>query len=280
MKVLAITNRKGGVGKSTMATHLSAGLATLGHRVGLVDTDSQGHCSLMLNMLDEEGLPENGLFNLLIEKQALESVVRPVPAAHYSTPDHPGQGELFLIPSGEKTYRIPSELSEVEGFLFLKTMEMFAAQYTLDVIIVDTNPTMNKMDGMVYLGVDGHIYVTECEHLSFDGLQKAVNQLTGFLEHRRNYLGRDTRLLGIIPNKFDQRTHLHRRNLTALAEAYPGLVLSPVIKRIIWAAATQAYELVYTFAPGGQEAADAWQIVEWTRRKLEAWEAEASSEKR
>ena len=275
MKVLAITNRKGGVGKSTMATHLSAGLATLGFRVGLVDTDSQGHCALMLGMLEE-----NGLFNVLVEKQSLTEAVRLVPAEHYSVADQPSRGALYLLPSGDRTFKIPYELSEDESFTFLETTEAMAEQFALDVVVVDTNPTMNKLDGVIYLAVDGHIYVTECEQLSFDGIQKAIEQLKRFAVQRQRYLHRDTRVLGIVPNKFDQRTHLHRYNIAQLAEAYPGLVLPPVIKRIAWAAATQAHELIYTFAPGGQEAHDAWQFVDWTRRILEAWVAETSSAQR
>ncbi|NJK31913.1 MAG: AAA family ATPase [Deltaproteobacteria bacterium] len=85
-----MTNRKGGVGKSTISTHLAAGMAARGWNVAIVDTDSQGHASLMLGM-DEE----NGLFRLMIDKAPFEEVLRFVPPEHYSPMDNPSRGNLF-----------------------------------------------------------------------------------------------------------------------------------------------------------------------------------------
>lgn len=268
MKIIAVTNRKGGVGKSTMATHIAAGMATLGNNVALIDTDSQGHAGLMLGMPDE-----NGLFNVLIEKQPLEQVVRLVASENYSTADHPSKGNLYLLPSSDKTYKIPYELGPDESFLFLETMEQFGKDYNLDLIIIDTNPTMTMFDGAVYLAADGYIYVTECERLSLEGVQKAIEQMQRFGSSRQRYLGRDSRVLGIIPNKLRASTFVHRHNITALAEQYPGLVWTPITLRTIWTEASNAQELVYTYAPTGQEARDTWDMVERTVKALEAWQA-------
>jgi chromosome partitioning protein len=267
MKIVAVTNRKGGVGKSTIATHISAGLATMGYNVGLVDTDSQGHCSLMMGMPEE-----NGLFNLLIEKRPMQQAVRLIPPEHYSTADHPSTGNLYLIPSSDRTYQIPHMLKPDESFLFLQTMEQFAESYSLDVIIIDTNPTMSLFDGAIYLAADGYIYVTECERLSFDGIQKAIEQMERFGTQRRQYLGRESRILGIIPNKLRADTRNHRHNISKLAEVFPGLVWTPLILRTVWTEATNAEELVYTYAPTGQEADDAWRIVEKLAKALQAWQ--------
>jgi len=74
----AVTNRKGGVGKSTVCLHLAAGFASMGFRVGLVDTDGQGHCADSLNMPMEDGL-----YNALVKKQPITEIVREVPWSHY-----------------------------------------------------------------------------------------------------------------------------------------------------------------------------------------------------
>ncbi len=267
MRTIAIVNRKGGVGKSTMSTHIAAGLATLGYRVALVDTDSQGHSSLLLGMPDE-----NGLFKLLIEKQPLENVVRLVPTDRYAPTDHPPLGELFILPSSEKTHQIPHQLEPDESFLFLQRMEEMAEHFNLDVAIVDTAPTMSPLDSSVYLATDGFIYVTECERLSFDGVQTAIEHMERFGKIRRKYLQRDSRIVGIIPNKLRADTRLHRHNVSQLAEAFPGLVWTPITLRVLWAEATNVSELVYTYAPSGVEARDAWKMVENTVRMLESWQ--------
>ena len=266
MKTIAVTNRKGGVGKSTMAVHIAAGLATLGYRVGLVDTDSQGHAGLMLNMPES-----NGLFDLLVDKRPLNDVIQAVNPAQYSTPERPAQGALFLLPSSDQTYKIPYELDAGEVFVFLEAMEEFDAVCGLDVVIIDTNPTMSMLDGVVYMATDGFIYVTECERLSFDGVERAITQMLRFGKSRKRFLDRENEVVGIIPNKLKANTILHRHNVSDLGKVYGDLVWTPVTHRIAWAEGANLNEPVFIYAPDGQEARDAWYLVRQTEKALERW---------
>jgi chromosome partitioning protein len=262
-KIVAVTNRKGGVGKSTMSTHIAAGLAAAGLKVGLVDTDSQGHAGLMLGMPDE-----NGLYSALIEKKPLNEVVRLVDPERYMPPDTPAAGALYLLPSSDRTYKIPFELGQEENFLFLETLEAMGEWLNLDVIFIDTNPTMNLFDGSIYLAADAYIYVTECERLSLDGVQSAITQMTRFGKQRQKYLGRRSDILGVIPNKFRANTQVHRMNISAVAEALPGKVWSPVTLRTAWVEAANLQEMIYRYAPTGQESRDAWKVVTKTMEAL------------
>lgn len=253
MKIIAVTNRKGGVGKSTMTTHIAAGLALAGLDVGIVDTDSQGHAGLMLKQADE-----NGLYDVLIREQSINDTVRLIDPQLYA-PD--GQelyaGHLWLLPSSDLTYRIPHELSADKHFLFLETLETFAEQKALDVILIDTSPTLSLFDGAIWLAADAYIYVTECERMSFDGIQSAISQMRNVNRQREKYLNRSSQILGIIPNKMRPNTMVHRSNIAALAEAYPGLVWPPVTLRTAWVEATNMQEMIYRYAPNGQERRDA-----------------------
>lgn len=256
MITIAVVNRKGGVGKTTTAVHLAGGLATLGFRAGCIDTDSQGHMALMFGMPEE-----NGLFDVLIENKPLEDCVRFVPPENYSTADNPSKGALYLLPGAEKTFKIPHELDETKSFAFVELVDNFATTYKLDVVIIDTNPTMSKLDGAVWLATDAYLYVVECERLSFDGLIKAIDQLKGFATQRKRYLQRDSFVLGIVPNKLKASTELHRENLSNLKEQFGDMVWDPITNRINWASATNSQQLVYTFFPSGPEAKDAWKMV-------------------
>lgn len=267
-KIISVTNRKGGVGKSTVSTHIAAGLATRGYNIAIVDTDSQGHAGLMLNMPEE-----NGLYAALVDERPIEEVVRLVPPEHYSTADMPSQGNLYLLPSGDKTYKIPRELEDNDTMQFLAVLEDFIKKMKLHAVIVDTNPTMTLFDGSVYLASDAVLYVTECERLSFDGVAKAMQQLQRFQKRRLQYMNRQSYVLGILPNKLRANTKLHRHNISKLSEAFPGLVWTPITQRNAWAAATNYSELIYTYAPGGAEATDAWTLVDRTEKALEQWQA-------
>lgn len=270
--VISVTNRKGGVGKSTMATHIAAGLATNGLRVALVDTDSQGHSSLLLGMPEE-----NGLFEVLVNKKPLADAVQVVKAERYAPPEHPSTGELLLLPSSALTYRIPYMLNADDTFVFVDMLDELTKLAALDVILVDTAPTMGLFDGSIYMATDMYLYVTECERLAFDGIAKAVTQMRRISEQRKRHMGRASVIAGIIPNKLRANTINHRRNIKKLAEAFPALVWSPVVLATIWAEATNVGELVYTYAPTGMEADEARRLTAKTQEAIQSWTTAAAS---
>jgi chromosome partitioning protein len=270
MEVVTVTNRKGGVGKSTVSAHLAAGLATKGKRVALVDTDSQGHAALALN------LPQsNGLYDLIVDHATLESVIIPVPVDHYSPPDIPAKGALYLLPSHERTFRIPFLVDD--PFIFGDRLKELTDAYALDFIIVDTNPTLSMFDGSIYLATDAFLYVTEVEKLAFDGVVTAMEHMKRFGRKRLEWRGDESRILGIVPNKVRAGTRNHRHNIARLADAFPGLVWSLVSLNTIWAEATNVEQLVYTYAPTSQPAADAWRLVDRVEKELATWQISAIS---
>jgi cellulose biosynthesis protein BcsQ len=154
--------------------------------------------------------------------------------------------------------------------MFLDTLEQFGAWGKLDVILIDTNPTLSLFDGAVWLAADGYIYVTECERLSIDGIQVAIEQMTRVKLTREKYMHRTSSVLGIIPNKMRPSTTVHRLNIAAIANAYPGLVWSPVTLRTAWVEAANLQEMIYRYAPEGQEARDAYAICTRTMEVLNA----------
>lgn len=265
MKTIAVTNRKGGVGKSTMSSHIAVGLAYKGYNVALVDTDSQGNAGLMLGIGQEDGL-----FDLLIEKKPLDDVVRYVPKENYGSADV--SGNLLLIPSSDRTYQIPYMLKSDESFLFLEKLEEFGANAKLDYIVIDTNPSLSLFDGSVYLAADAFVYVTECEMLSLQGVQRAFEQLKNFGKQRRRYLQRESKILGIIPNKFRSKTIIHQENIKKLIGAFGDLVWDPVVLRTIWTECSNIYQPVFLAAPDSAASKQAWDIVNRAEKELLEWQ--------
>jgi chromosome partitioning protein len=274
MKVITVTNRKGGSGKTTVAVHLAAGLATRGYNVGIIDTDSQGHSALML------GLPqENSLYRVMIEDKPLVEEVVIVPPDLYTTPDKPAQGKLFLLRGYDKTYKIPYDMDATAIFAFHDLCHRFGELAGLDIVIVDTQPTMSQFDGAVYLATDAFLYPTECEMLSITGLTEAIEQMKAFNQHRERYLGSATRILGIIPNKMRTNTVLNQHNIAVLGREFGvfdkgGLVMSPLRLLTVWGQACNERVPVFVFEPSGEAAVDAWRIVDNVEQRLKQWQGE------
>jgi cellulose biosynthesis protein BcsQ len=92
--------------------------------------------------------------------------------------------------------------------------------------------------------------------------------MTRVNRQREKYLSRTSQILGIVPNKMRPKTMVHRQNIASIANAYNGLVWAPVTLRTAWVEAANLQEMIYRYAPNGQEARDAWALVAKTRESI------------
>ncbi len=267
MTTIAVTNRKGGVGKTTHALHLAAGLASAGFNTALIDTDSQGHIAVSLDVPRTDAL-----YDVLVEKESLQSKVHLVDPMRYSPPDYPSKADLYVLPAYNKTYRIPHELGEFGTFAFLNMVDEIKRMYQVHFVIIDTSPTLKDFDGSIYLATDAFLYVTEAESLALDGLDNAVAQMMGISQDRKTHLKRDTVVLGILPNKIRANTDAHTIGLEELQSKYGELVWEPVSLRTVWAEASLTHQVLYTYAPTSRATQEAWRVVERTVKAIEQWQ--------
>lgn len=264
MITISVVNRKGGVGKTTIAGHIAGGLAIKGYNVAMIDTDPQGSAARLL------GLPkENGIWDMMVNRKPLTDVVRIVPPESYTTPDHPAAGAFWLVPSDTDTFMVPLK---VQSALALRTrLREMARLLDLHVIIIDTAPTASMFDGSVYFASDGVIYVTECESFSLDGLQEGLVQLNEHQQERAELNMHPVPVIGIVPNKFRGGTKTHKEYIAELKTAYPDLVWSMIPQKTLWTDATKYGQLLYSYAPSSGEALAAWEIVHNVEGVVQQW---------
>src|SRR5689334_21499223 len=134
MKTIVSANEKGGVGKTTLAIHLAAGLAIQGQTVILIDGDPQGHSTLGLRAKKE---PQ--LYELMARVAEWENVLRTVPSEVY-TSDHT-QGQLMLLPSNIETKNLAN--MSLNAFQLRERLAEIAD--SVDTVIIDTSPTPSDL---------------------------------------------------------------------------------------------------------------------------------------
>lgn len=219
MKIITITNQKGGVGKTTTAINLAAGLARIGKRVLIGDFDPQGNVTYFLGIDTTPGAytllaAQIPSLSILLGKNAAEQIRSHVVRAR----------ENFDILPGDAQTAVAQKLilqSKSNIYLIREAITEFFSQY--DFVILDTAPSLGGILELAIFAADLVLIPTSCQSGSIDGLEKTVNML-GDLKTN----GWEGTLLGILPTKFDERTNESRMINAYIARKYAAAYLPPI----------------------------------------------------
>jgi len=217
--ILAVANRKGGVGKTTVAVALGTRLCEK-HRVLLIDLDSQANLTEVLDVPLQPGVA----VWLTVEK--LSETVKL-------------QSGLEVLPGNVKTEMANVGLAAA-GDLSAIHRGLEEARRHYDYIIMDCPPSLSLLTRAAIYAADYVFCPTVPEYMSVAGVRQLIAQVSQI----RNQHKRPVKLLGIQPNKYDRRTKEHKANLTDMVRAYGaygrnnGRVWPPLRQSIAVAAAS------------------------------------------
>ena len=203
MHVIAVTNQKGGVGKTTTALAIAAELALSGQRVLAVDLDPQGNLGMGLGVAEDDGA---SAYEVLSEQSTLAEASRPVPA--------PGLERLKLVPAGPRLARAESELVGQIGFDELLKRAL-AAHGEADVAVLDCPPSLGALTINAVGAADLVVSPVQCEFFSARGVVKLV-EIVELVRNRRNP---DLRFL-VVPTLYDKRNNICRAVLAELRRSF------------------------------------------------------------
>ena len=218
MKIVAISNQKGGVGKTTTAINLSACLAEQGQRVLLIDLDPQANATSGLDVEPEDGL---SLYGPLTGAGAAADFIKPTRIENLSIiPSH-----MELAGCEIDLARTNNHLSQLRDLLQpLKTASAF------DYAILDTPPSLGVLMTSALAAADELIIPLQCEYFGLEGLAKIVHVVD---QIRASGANPDVQIEGIVMTMFDPRTNLAQQVVSDVKRHFEDTVYTSVIPRTI-----------------------------------------------
>ena len=206
-RVIVIANQKGGVGKTTTAVNIAAGLALGGLKVLVVDMDPQGNASTALGVEHQEGV--RGTYEVVVDGESVESVLQ-------SCPDIPG---LWVVPAtidlaGAEIGLVATVSRETK---LRNALADFFTKYYVDYVLIDCPPSLGLLTLNALVAAREIMIPIQCEYYALEG----VTQLMRTIDLVKGRLNDDLRLTTVLLTMFDARTNL-------VAGRGPG---SPALRR-------------------------------------------------
>jgi chromosome partitioning protein len=226
--VIAVQNFKGGVGKSTVATHLAQYLAIKGYRVCLIDCDSQGSATTMFGYVPDLDIAENDTLYPFIRNAEISSLAGVVRPTHWDG--------LFLVPANLKLYSAEYELAariaRHEPALLNRLAEGIASIAAhFDVIILDPPPALGTLSLSVMRAANAllvPIPPTVVDFTSTTSFLAMLYETIGALEERG--LPIDLRWMRFLATRADEQKSMQRELLGLMRNLFGETLLRTVLK--------------------------------------------------
>ncbi len=232
--VIAITNQKGGVGKTTTAVNISAALALMGKRVLVVDMDPQAHSTISL-VSDTEKY-EQSLYDILMNKEAdIESII--------AKSNIPGLDVVITRISMAKLE--PSLIGEFDGHYRLKDA-LAPVRQKYNVIVIDTPPTLGLITLNALIAATHIMIPIQSSYLCLEG----TDDLLETIEKVKKIANPSLKILGVLITLYDRRTNLAKDVVERIKNVFGDKLFSTYISKSVKLEESPAYkESIFTFAP-------------------------------
>lgn len=218
MKIIAIANQKGGVGKTTTAVNLGCALAERGERILLIDLDPQANATSSFGLQELEG---GSLYEPLLGEAAITDKVLPTRLAG-----------MFIIPADLDLAGAEIEIARGPDHLtrLSETLEPLRADNTFDYVFLDCPPSLGILMTNALAAADELITPIQCEFFALEGLVKIVR----VVEQVRDSGANDrVEIAGIVMTMFDGRTKLSGQVVAEVRAHFAERVYETVIPRTV-----------------------------------------------
>ena len=230
-RIFCIANQKGGVGKTTTAVNLAAGLAKVGQRVLMVDLDPQGNAT-MGSGVDKRQL-KRSIYDVLLESSSVADAIvnsEKLVAA--------GCG-YDILGANRELAGAEVELVEVERRERRLKAALVAVERNYDFILIDCPPSLSMLTLNGLCCAHGVIVPMQCEYFALEGLTDLVNTI----KQVRANMNKDLAVIGLLRVMFDPRITLQQQVSDQLKAHFGDKVFDTVIPRNVRLAEAPSYGL-------------------------------------
>jgi len=218
MKIVAIANQKGGVGKTTTAVNLGAALAELGHRILLVDLDPQANATSSFGL---EGVEQISLYEPLLGEASITEKIFPT-----------RRDGLFIVPADLDLAGAEVEIARMPNHLtrLAETLKPLHSDATFDFVFLDCPPSLGILMSNALAAADELLTPIQCEYFALEGLVKIVRLVEQVRDSGAN---KRLEITGIVMTMFDGRTNLSEQVVADVREHFGERVYEIVIPRSV-----------------------------------------------
>ncbi len=229
-QIIAVTNQKGGVAKTTTVINLADGLVRAGRRVLVVDLDPQGNASSGLGIRRRE--LERSVYQVLIGAEAAAAAILPTEF-----------GELYVLPADINLAGAELELVSLDEreSLLLQGLAPVAGEY--DYVLIDCPPSLGLLTLNALTAADSIIIPVQAEYYALEGLQ----QLFATFMKVRQRLNPGLAILGVLLTMYDGRINLAAQVVEQVKEHFGNLVFEVVIPRNVRLSEAPSHGLPISF---------------------------------